>query len=86
MTKAISRFDARLDEPALGDRGSGFKQHVVEEDAAVRNVDLERVLHGFRRQTDLPADDLAAFGKLRPGKFFLDCIGPVHVEVRMAAV
>ena len=56
-------------QPAIG------KEHVVEQDAGIRLVDIECALHRLRRQADLVALDGAVLGDLHLDPCLLDRIG-----------
>ncbi len=62
-------------EPAIG------KEHVVEQHAGIRLVDIERALHRLRGQADLVALDDAAFGDLDLDPRLLDRIGILDGDV-----
>jgi hypothetical protein len=55
-----------------------FKHHVIEQDPAVRDVDVERILHRFRGQPDLPANHLAPLSQLGAVNRVLHSISVVH--------
>jgi hypothetical protein len=58
-------LDPRRDE-AVGGDVARLEEHVVQQRAVVRLVDLAGQLHGARRQADLVAAHLAALGDLHP--------------------
>ena len=68
-------FDARGDEAVGGHEAAIGKEHVVEQDAGIRLVDIERALHRLRGQADLVAFDDAALGDLDLDPCLLDRIG-----------
>ena len=51
------------------------KEHVVEQDAGIRLVDIERALHRLRGQADLVAFDDAALGDLDLDPRLLNGVG-----------
>ena len=55
-------LDPRLDKSITGNLTAIGKKHVLEQHAAVGNVDVQRILHGLRGQADLPAADGPASG------------------------
>jgi hypothetical protein len=54
------------------------KGHVVEQNAAVGDVNVQRVLHRLGRQADLPSDDRTACGSFRRMDRILDGVGVGH--------
>jgi hypothetical protein len=72
-----------LQEPRGRDRRVGRPGHVGEEDAVVRLVDAQLLLHRHRRQADLVADDPGAVGEPPPG---LDQLDLVRVVGRQSVV
>ena len=40
-------FNTRLDKPSCRHRAAMIEEHVLEQDAAVGNVDIEGILHGL---------------------------------------
>ena len=64
-------------EPAIG------KEHVVEQDAGIRLVDIERALHRLRGQADLVALDDAALGDLHLDPGLLDRVGILDGDAGM---
>ena len=68
-------LDARGDEAIRRHEAAIGKEHVVEQDAGIRLVDIERALHRLRGQADLVAFDGAALGDLHLDPCLLDRIG-----------
>ena len=59
------------------------KEHVVEQHAGIRLVDVERALHRLRGQADLVAFDDAALGELDLDPRLLDRVGVVDGDAGM---
>ena len=70
-------LDARGDEAIRGHEPAIGKEHVVEQHAGIRLVDIERALHRLRGQADLVAFDDAALGDLDLDPCLLDRVGVV---------
>ena len=68
-------LDARHDEAFRGNRRPGREEHVVEQVAIVRLVDLRGHLHGARRETDLVPDQASSLGDLERDPRALDGVG-----------
>ncbi len=84
MTKAISASMRGWMKRPAGIVRAVVESHVVEQHAAVGNIDVQRVLHRLRGQADLPADYRAAGFQLAADKRRLHRIGVGHFHVRMA--
>jgi len=76
---------ARLNEPPLWDRSARFKHHVVKQNSAVGNIDVQRILHRLGRQPNFPTNDIATLFQLGAINRVLDSIGIVHSHVRVVA-
>ena len=68
-------LDAGGDETVRRHEAAIGKEHVVEQHAGIRLVDIERALHRLRGQADLVALDDAALGDLHLDPRLLDRIG-----------
>ena len=68
-------LDARGDEAVGRHKAAIGKEHVVEQDAGIRLVDIERALHRLRGQADLVAFDDAALRDLDLDPRLLDRVG-----------
>src|SRR5579872_6327025 len=68
-------FDARGDEAVARHEPAIGKEHVVEQHAGIRLVDIERALHRLRGQADLVSLDQAALGAFDLDPGLLDRIG-----------
>ena len=76
-------FDARADEAVRRHEAAIGKEHVVEQDAGIRLVDIERALHRLRGQADLVAFDDAALGDLHLDPRLLNRIGVLDRDAGM---
>jgi hypothetical protein len=74
-------FHARGDEALGRDQPSIGKEHVVEQHAGIRLVDVKRTLHRLRGQADLVAFDDASLRDLDVDPRLLDCVGITHADV-----
>ena len=83
MMKAISASIRGSMKRSAGNRTAMVEKHVLEQNAAVGNVDVQRILHGLRGQADLPAADGPAGRQLAPHEIRLDGIGVIHVHAGM---
>ena len=79
MTKASSASTRVPMKRSDGHEAAIGKEHVVEQDAGIRLVDVERALHRLRGQADLVAFDDAALGDLDRDPRLLDRIGVIEV-------
>ena len=68
-------FDPRADETVGRHEAAVGEEHVVEQHAGIRLVDVERALHRLGGEADLVAFDDAAFGELDVDPRLLDRIG-----------
>ena len=70
--KGNLRLDPRLDETPIRDRTVVFESHVIKQDAAVGDVDVQRHLHRTAGKTNFPANQ-NAFSALWERILFFCC-------------
>ena len=76
-------FDPRLDEATTRNRSAIGEKHILEQHAAVRDIDIQRILHGLRCQPDFPPPDVAARREFALYEIRLHGIGVSHVHTGM---
>ena len=76
-------FDPRADETIRRHEAAIGKEHVVEQNAGIRLVDIKRALHRFRGEADLVAFDDAALRHLDLDPRLLDRIGVLDGDAGM---
>ena len=76
-------FDTRADETIGGHHAAVGKEHVVEQNAGIRLVDIERALHRLGGEADLVTPDHAALGDLDLDPRLLDGIGILDGDAGM---
>jgi hypothetical protein len=69
------RLHAGCDEAVGGNEPPIGEEHVIQQHARIRLVDVERALHGLRGQADLVASDDTAFAKLDVDPGLLNRVG-----------